>query len=131
MGHGFAGRVQTLWLRLNHEARQCRPVFLELGDDIEGSVSKDERGLIPGLAVPLDNVEHPGTVDGHESANPAKHGQQRIARGGLELKLVVLDDLGTEEGAAKHHEGCDQNYAGNVCTLSKTIGIEAVHASSR
>jgi hypothetical protein len=143
--------------------------FLELGDDVEGSVSEDERRLVPRLAVPLYDVGHPGTVDWHEPANPTEHGEQRIGGRGqqlyriagnvfsndasiavqnraarrskrngpeplglcLELKLVVLDDLGTEESAAEHHEGRNQNHAGNVCTLPKPIGIEAVHASSR
>jgi hypothetical protein len=50
---------------------------------------------------------------------------------GFELELVVLNDLGTEEGSREQYERADENEAGNVGTLSETVGVEAVHESSR
>jgi hypothetical protein len=80
MGDRFAGRVQALWLRLYDKARQCRPVLLQLGNDLERSVTEDECRLVPGLAVSLDDVYYPSTIDWYESANPADHREERISR---------------------------------------------------
>ena len=49
---------------------------------------------------------------------------------GAELELLVLDDLGPEEGAGQDHEGGDQDQLRDIGPLADAVGIESVHASS-
>ena len=50
---------------------------------------------------------------------------------GLQLELVVLDDLGAEERARTAPGTRRSEPAGDLGPLPDAVGIEAVHASSR
>ena len=143
-------------------------MLLQLGDDVERGVAKDQRRLIAGLKVPLDDVGHSRAIERYVAPDPRQDGPEgvgglsqqldRVAgdvfgkdpalpvhdrtpgrgqRNGaqpvglrLELELLVLQNLGPEEGSAQDQECPDQYQPGNVGTLPDPVRIE-VHASSR
>ena len=101
--------------------------------DVAAHAGQHRLERVPARREQLDRIA--GDVLGDDAAAPVENGapgrRQRDrpeAIGlGLELELVVLDDLGPEERAREDQEGGHEHPARDVGALPHPVGIEAVH----
>jgi hypothetical protein len=87
--HGVARRIQALRFRLDHQAGQRRPVFLQPGHGGEVRIAEDEHGLIAGGAEAPQDLGHLRGVERDDPRHPLQYGAQGVHRRSEELHRVA------------------------------------------
>ncbi len=112
MGDRLAGGIEPLRLGLDHQTRQRGAVLLELGDDVEGGIAKDQRRLIARLQVALDDVGDPRAVERDVAGDPGQDGPEGV--GGLSEQL---------DRVAGHVLGDDPPFRSRIVPRGEVSGI--------
>jgi hypothetical protein len=122
----LARRIEALGLGLNYQARQRGPVLLQLGDDLEGGVPKDESGLIPRLPVPIDDVGNLRTIQRHITTNLLEHRAQRIHRGGQQLDRIAGNIFGDDPTAPVENSASGRSQWNRPQPVGLSLQLELV-----